>query len=554
MALKKDVDPNLFNRRHPTYDGLRAHWDFVESTYHGGRAWFGTNVFKYVREGDNEFADRKKRAYRFNHTREVVDLVTKYVFKSDIHRSPDAPGSVKNFWRKATRGGESIDTLMRQVDKSVSIFGQPYIVVDSTVKENESGKKLTVAEIKNQNARIYAYVARPQDVLDVSYDMHGEINWILLHETGREDGDFFATDHDEYGLYRLWTRTHSFLYKVRIPTASEIGKDIVIKPVGQTLHRFKPSASSASETAKKMVVDEMEAIEHGLGVVPVFPIRDRESDSQYHAPALIDDIAYLDRANANYLSNLDAIIQDQTFSTLTIPVQSLESGSDMYSKVIELGTKRVFAWDAEGGEGPKYISPDPSQAGLILSVITKIITEIYHSIGMAGERTKMDSGAGIDNSSGVAKSYDFDRMNTMLKSKADRLAHAENKIAELVMLWSGESRPKRSKKEDENGEHDPLVKYSDDFDTRGLYDDFDVANRLTLLGAPDELRRYQFSKLVDKLFPSLKKELREAIEKELTEWPIQEEVDVTNTKTSLKSQAKPEAENKQGQGTKTSAK
>ena len=48
-----------------------------------------------------------------------------------------------------------------------------------------------------------------------------------------------------------------------------------------------------------------------------------QSESPYFSPSLIDDIAYLDRAVANYLSNLDAIIQDQTFSQLAIPVQSL---------------------------------------------------------------------------------------------------------------------------------------------------------------------------------------------------------------------------------------
>lgn len=536
-----DVNPNLFNRRHPTYEGLRAHWDFVESTYQGGRTWFDTNIFKYRREGTEEFQDRMNRAYRFNHTREVVDLVTKYVFKSDIHRSEDAEEPLKTFWAKATRGGDGIDTLMRQVDKSVSIFGQPYIVVDSSAEPNSDGKKISRAQAKKQNARVYAYVVRPQDVLDMSFDIHGELNWILMHEIERDDADFFSEDQSEYGCYRLWTRTHSYLYKVRKAVSDETGTSIKVREVGIRPYRFKPSSASQTDMPKRMVVELVKEYKHDLGKVPVFPVRDRESDSVYNSPALIDDIAYLDRANANYLSNLDAIIQDQTFSTLTIPVQSLAGGDDMYSQVVELGTKRVFAYDAEGGEGPKYISPDPSQAGIILSVITKIITEIYHSIGMAGERTKMDSGAGIDNSSGVAKSYDFDRMNTMLKSKADRLAVAENKIAELVLLWHGI----------EPAKDEVMVRYSDDFDTRGLYDDFDVANRLTLLGAPEELRRYQFSKLIDKLFPSLRKDLKSAIEKELLDWPGEEEVDVTNTKTSLKSQAKPEAENRQGQDEKT---
>lgn len=528
-----NAEPELFNRRHPAYNKLSAHWQYVEETYQGGRAWFDGNIFKYRREGDEEFADRKKRAYRFNHTREVVDLISKYVFKSDVTRGTgDAPDELKKFWKKATRGGEGIDVLMRQADRMISVFGQPYIVVDSTLSMPADGKKLTQADIKKQKARVYSYVIRPQDVLNLSYDDQGELNWILLHETKRNDDSFFQKDHEEFKCYRLWTRTHSYLYRVRTPTAEETGSSVTNSTDAGTA-KFKPSSHNGSEE-KKLVVDQLQEQRHDLGIVPVFPIRDRESDSVYHAPALVDDIAYLDRANANYLSNLDAIIQDQTFSTLTIPVQSLSGSEDAYNRVVELGTKRVFAWDGEGTEGPKYISPDPSQAGIILAVITKIITEIYHSIGMAGERTKMDNAAGIDNSSGVAKAYDFDRMNTMLKARADRLQSAENKIAKIVMLWNSSDLK------------DDLVTYSDDFDTRGLYDEFDVANRLTLLDAPDELRRYQFVKMVDKLYPQLKKDLKTRIEKDLEEWP-QEEVDVTSTQATLKDQRKPAAENKQGQ-------
>lgn len=534
MAEIVDINPELFNRRHPTYDALKTHWQFVEQTYKGGREWFEENIFKYIKEGPQEFEARKLRAYRFNHTREVVDLVTKYVFKTEIARKEDAPGEIQAFWKNATRGGDGIDVLMRQVDRGVSIFGQPYIVVDSTAVTPDDGGPLTVAEAKRQKARVYAYVVRPQDVLDMSFDPDGELNWILMHEVRRDDGDFFQESHDEYGCYRLWTRTHSYLYRVRLAKEGEAASEVKIKPIGAKPFHFKPSAATANEVKKKMVVEKLESVEHGLGVVPVVPVRERESDSMYNAPALIDDIAYLDRAVANYLSNMDAIIQDQTFSTLTIPIQSLDASDSAYDKVIEMGTKRIFGYDAEGGKGPEYISPDPSQAQLIIEVITKIITEIYHSIGMAGERTKMDNAAGIDNSSGVAKAYDFDRMNTMLKAKADRLQTAENRIIRLVMLWNGIEFD------------DDLVKYSDDFDTRGLYDEFDVANRLTLLAAPDELRRYQFAKLVDKLFPNIKADLKAAIEAELEDWPG-EEVDVTSSRVGLKDQSKPEAEREQGQ-------
>lgn len=72
---------DLVKSRHPEYAGSLPHWNFVEQTYKGGRAWFAENIHGYFKEGPKEFRERKARAYRFNHTREAVDLVDKYVFQ-----------------------------------------------------------------------------------------------------------------------------------------------------------------------------------------------------------------------------------------------------------------------------------------------------------------------------------------------------------------------------------------------------------------------------------------------------------------------------------------
>jgi hypothetical protein len=87
-----DQDQQLrafIKRRHPMFEAMRAHWCFLKETYEGGRSWFSQHIFKYLKEGDKEFAERKERAYRFNHTREVVDLVDKYLFKVEITRNED---------------------------------------------------------------------------------------------------------------------------------------------------------------------------------------------------------------------------------------------------------------------------------------------------------------------------------------------------------------------------------------------------------------------------------------------------------------------------------
>lgn len=469
----------LVARRHPKYEELLPHWNFMAATYHGGRDWFKSNIFRYIKEGDKEFEDRLGRAYRFNHTREVVDLINKYLFKQAIVRNEvDAPEPVKRFWRKATKNGLSIKDLARQISKKSSQYGRIGVVVDMT---KAVAPVVSREDEQKANVHAYAYIVGPQQLLDYSYDSEGILNWVLIHEVGRDDEDPLASSGAAILRYRLWTRQEWFLFKEERTTGKQT--KIVLENQGR----------------------------HDLGEVPVILADNIIGDEDYEAPALIDDIAYLDRATANYLSNLDAIIQDQTFSQLAMPAQNVLPGDDKYTQLLEMGTKRVFLYDGEGGGQPFYLSPDVKQAELIVTAVNKIIGEIYHTVGLAGERTKQDNAVGIDNSSGVAKAYDFERVNALLAAKADSLETVENKIARLVAKWHGVTL---------SDDAEALVSYPDNFDTRGLYDEFDIAARLMLIEAPDTVRRTQMEAVIDKLFPQLAKDLKKKMMAELKGWPV----------------------------------
>lgn len=464
----------FLKRRHPEYTETLPHWEFLELSYEGGRLWFPDNIFRYIKEGDTEYGDRLKRAYRFNHTREVVDLVDKHLFKQEVSRAEDAPDYVNAFWDSATRNGVSIKEFMRSVSTKTSTVGRMWIVVDSMNTEDA----ISIADEKNGAIGVYAYMVGPKDALDMSYDESGILNWILIREQTRDDEHPIESSGNLQDRYRLWTRDEWTLF-----TPIKDGQKTRILVEGP--------------------------IAHNLDVVPVFPADCIISNEPYVASALIDDVAYLDRAVANYLSNLDAIIQDQTFSQLAMPAQGLVPGEEGHDKVLEMGTKRVFTYDGEGG-APFYLSPDVKQAELILQVVNKIIGEIYHTVGLAGERTKDDNSQGIDNSSGVAKAYDFERVNSLLVAKADSLELIENRIVHLVSLWHGKEIPISEK----------LVEYPDNFDVRGLYDEFEIAARLALIEAPKAVRREQMESLIDKLFPKIKKVLRDKMVAELKSWPV----------------------------------
>lgn len=478
MDLEQKKLKDLVKRRHPEYDNRLQHWNFLAATYAGGREWFKDHIFRYFREGDQEYRERVQRAYRFNHSREVVNLINKYIFREGVSRATDAPEYVQRFWARATRQSMTIDELMSSVDIQTSIYGRIWMVVDSTMKDGAE----SVADEKRSDARPYAYWISPQQMLDFAYDDDGELLWALIAEVARDDADPFASTGQEYKRYRLWTRESWLLIRERPKT----GRTVVLEVVDHGLH--------------------------GLGRVPVFPVDCMgHFESNYFSPSLIDDISYLDRAVANYLSNLDAIIQDQTFSQLVIPAQGVLPGDDTHNKIMEFGTKRVFTYDGEGGVKPEYISPDPKQASMIIQTVQTIINEIYHSVGVAGERTKQDNAKGIDNSSGAAKAYDFQRVNSLLVTKADRLQRCERQLLELVALWMGETL-------DDEEEHQ-LVTWPESFDVRGLMDEFAVALELSELSAPDSVRRYQMGMLVEKIFPNVSGEMRAAIEADLKAWP-----------------------------------
>lgn len=476
----------LVDRRHPSYAERSGHWRFCRATYDGGRDWFPDNIFRYHKEGDTEFKDRIARAYRFNHTREVVRLVTKYIFKSGVIRNTDeAPKEIKRFWKKATLKGAAIDQLMRRVSDLSSIYGRVWVVIDSAVPETVVSR----ADELKSDASLYAYTVTPEDMLDLSWDDAGKLIWALWRMTHRDAADPVNSSGEVVPRYALWTRDGYAILEERT------------KKVGRQVKR------------------EIVVIRQGdnpIGVVPCFPVDEQESDDPYDVGGLIGDIAYLDRAVANYLSNLDAIIQDQTFSQLVMPAQGLAPGEDDHKKALEAGTKRIFTFDGEAGR-PEFISPDASQAGVILAWVNKIIAEIYHSIGMAGERTKQDNAVGIDNSSGVAKAYDFERVNSLLATKADSLERAEDEALKLAALWLGIELPKDEG--DQGDEHKDLVKYPDSFDVRSLYDEFEIAENLSLLEAPDEVRREQMRALVAKLFPRHPAAKLDAMAKAIDAWP-----------------------------------
>lgn len=514
IPTEQKVLKDLIGRRHPEYKAKLEHWDFLHETYLGTRSWFGKHIFKFNREGDETYKGRVERAYRFNHTREVVDLVNKYLFKQPPARATDVSEALKRFRARATMSGLDLNEFERQVGAASSIFGRIYVVLDNNYKGE---KPLTLAEEKSADGQLYAYIIHPDSFLDCGFDKFGQFSWALLLENVRDDADPFTSSGGTITQYRLWTTSYWAVFR----------------------------------TDKKGRVELHEVGVHDLGVVPVIKCDHIESDQKYVVPALIEDIAYLDRASANYLSNLDQIINDQTFSQLIMPAQGVLAGAPAPNNkdpddpdheaqrrhLVKLGTSQILLYDGEHGGEPKYINPDPRQANLILNTVQKIINEIYHTVGLAGERTKSDNSMGIDNSSGVAKAFDFERVTALLSAKANAMQAFSNRLETLVCIYAGEDLSMADRGVD-------TVKYPTNFDVRNLIEDLSIAQELALMQAPIEIRRVQMKNIVEKLWPLLPTTEKKKLEKAIDDWDDSLQTSLT---TDLGNTSEPD-DGKPGQG------
>lgn len=446
---------NLVGRRHPDFHTHIEHWKFCEQSFRGGRDYItcGKNIFRFHKEGEGSFKDRLSRTYRANHTKRVVETVNQFLFKQRPQRDPSAPAVLRSFWKKATKRGDTMDSLSKQIDTWLSVFGIVYVVVD---RPNQDDERLGSEKLP------YSYIVFPTHVYDVAYDDDGEISWILIAEDRRKSSSPFEKDGGYNVRLRLWTRDSWFLFE-------QADGD-----------KYKMSDYG----------------DHNLGRVPVVAISENEG-SRYAPPALIGDIAYLDRTLVNYGSLLDEIAYQQTYSQLVMPVEGVLPGTKAANQIMALAQKNVFLY-ASGGSGgdnrPSFISPDASQAALILSAMEKLKQEIYASTGTdAGDANSSSMSKGREYASGKVRMMDHSSVENMLLNKAQHLERAEDDIARLVLMWMGA---------DDLVEIDPnWVRYPTKFDVRGLIHDIEIASNLIDMAAPTVMVREHLKSLAEKLYP-----------------------------------------------------
>lgn len=398
MAKKKTQ--GMPDRTHPLYRQYIKEWNFYEESAQGGKEYYSNedNLYSHRLEDQaGDYQDRLDRVYYLNYCSLVCAIYADYIFKEIVRRPPDPKIDA---WRINTDGkGSDVDTFMNHVSYLSSVYGQVHVVVDSPYAA-DINVPLHVYKAEQERFNPYSVIVTPQDLRDWSVDEFGNYNWVLIRSRGYRDVNPNAPRVDDT-TYRLITRDHWKVFDSK----------------GKTIRSG----------------------ENPLGEVYMTTCYNSDTNMDSIGESLIKDISRINRVIYNWCSNIDEMIERQTFSQLVMPEDpqaQLEESDEGGDPLRVIGTSQIFTFPSTAGHPPAFISPDRQQIDAIWKMIQQHIDKIYElaGLGTVGSQSKF-----LSQRSGISQAYQFLSINSSLARKAKKLEKTENDIEKLVLKWQNQN-------------------------------------------------------------------------------------------------------------------
>ena len=205
---------------HPEYSAKRAMWRKYKDLYIGGEQ-MKTNASEYLSPRQKEpmdvYAERLDKVFYENYVGSIIDWYAATLFRREAVLHIDGASQTgRRFFNTLSedcdlKGSNLSDFFRRRIVDSL-VFGSSLILVDfpRTTVALES----RAAEDENGASRAYLVDYTPENLVNWSYDEHGNFNWIVLRtselkkESVEADGwteetRWFYYDKQNYRTYRM---------------------------------------------------------------------------------------------------------------------------------------------------------------------------------------------------------------------------------------------------------------------------------------------------------------------------------------------------------------
>ena len=395
--------------QHDHYKAFADRWQYFIRSYLGGEEYKeGKFLQTYNLELENEFYKRLRFTPLDNHCRNVVHIYSSFLFRIKPTRklgSLEQDSTINMFLDDADLEGRSFSHLMRELQTYASVYGHCWAIMD---KPNSNAR--TRAEELNQEIRPYLNIYTPENIVDWNYTRATSGKYYLDYLKVREHKD------SQKEIYRVW-----YLDKIDTVRLNSVG---VTDPV---------------------VID---SVDNPLGQIPAVILLNQRSPMRAVGVSDLTDIADLQRAIYNELSEIEQLIRLSNHPSL-VKTRDVDASAGAGS-IIEMPD------NLDTNLKPYLLQPSGSNIDSILRTIEMKVDSINRLAHVGAVRSTSDRV-----SSGVALRTEFQLLNAKLTEKANLMQLAEEQIWRLYARWQDKS-------------FDGEIIYPDSFDLRDWATDLEV--------------------------------------------------------------------------------
>jgi hypothetical protein len=371
---------------HSSYDENSAKWEFYLRSYMGGQEYIdGNYLTQYVSEDKGEYSRRLDLTPMDNHCKNIVHIYSSFLWRVPPTRAFNSltnNGSLKPFLDDCDLDGRSLNAFMRQAQVWSSVYGHVWLMIDKP-KSNAATK----AEELAQDIRPYLTMFTPENVFDWKYERTASGRFKLIYLKVRESIEREGAETETY--YRIWTE--------------------------DDIRTVKVSSDSETETV-------LEHLENTLGKIPAVFLPAQRSVVRGIGVSDLSDVAYMQRAIYQELSEIEQLIRISNHPTLVKTFGTDASAGA--GAIINLPD------DIDGNLKPYQMQPSGQNLDAVRASITDKVEAINRMSHMGAVR-----GTEAMTQSGVAMQTEFQMLNAKLSEKADILELAEEQLWGLFCEW-----------------------------------------------------------------------------------------------------------------------
>ena len=397
--------------KHEQYKKNIYRWKYYYDSYFGGADYQqGQYLRKYMAEEDdgyNEYGKRLMNTPLDNHCRSVVDTYTSFIWRQTPQRefgSLSENPALKLFLKDADLEGRSFDAVMREATTLANVYGHVLLMLDKPASE-----AATLAEELAEGIRPYLVVITPDNIVDWEWERqrNGRYQISMLKIKEYED--------EEKCVHRVWERD--------IVTVYEVDED------------------SADYTV-------IEQYENQMGHIPASFLYGQRSHERGIGISQIADIADVQKAIYNELSELEQVIRISNHPTLVM-TEGVDASAGAGSVIVIEDT------DTDPSLKPYMLQPSSQSIGSIIESVGTKIDMIDRMANLSSMRSTSRATA-----SGISLKVERELLNVKLAQIADNLEICEEQIFKHFGHFY-------------DVDYDGVIDYPDNFDMTDVYTELD---------------------------------------------------------------------------------